>query len=85
LNFWKFLFFPHEQHSTTSKYQGRKYLINQLPVEEAIARVRRFENQLTPEEFKLYRAEFLRKHRTKNILLGGAIMSGVIGVCKGCY
>jgi hypothetical protein len=43
-------------------------------------RTRQFEASLSPAQLKIYKQEFTRKHRVKNLFVGGIIMSGIVGI-----
>ena len=56
--------------------------IKGLPVSEAMAKLKKFEEQLSYEQLQEYKRTQLRPHRTRNLLLAGAIWTGVLAVCK---
>lgn len=54
----------------------------ELPVTEAMQKLKQFESTMTYEQLQDYKRTQLRPYRARNMLLAGAIWTGVIAVCK---
>jgi lambda repressor-like predicted transcriptional regulator len=51
-----------------------------MPLTKALQEMRKFESQLSPTELRDYKRHLMRPYRKKNMILAGAMFTGVAAI-----